>query len=182
MGPSEEGPRSLVGSAGGMLGGMADVTRILSAIEAGDPHAADELLPFVYDELRKLAARRLARERPGQTLQATALVHEAYLRLVGPGAEPRWDDRRHFFAAAAEAMRRILVEAAWHYRHPPRRSVAIQARWRGQPKTVIDHAWKAQERLHRRHFRLTSRGKPSQVATVAVARELCGFIWAIARA
>lgn len=78
--------------------------------------------------------------------------------------------------------RRILVEAAWHYRHQPRRSTTIQARWRGQPKAVVDHAWKAQERLHRRHFRLTSRGKPSQVATVAVARELCGFVWAIARA
>lgn len=78
--------------------------------------------------------------------------------------------------------RRILVEAAWHYRHPPRRSVTIAARWKGQPREIVDHAWKAQERLHRRHFRLTCRGKPSQVATVAVARELCGFIWAIARA
>ena len=94
---------------------MNDVTRILSAIERGDPLAADELLPLVYDELRRLAARRLARENPGQTLQATALVHEAYLRLVGGGghgAEPRWDGRGHFFAAAAEAMRRILVENA----------------------------------------------------------------------
>jgi RNA polymerase sigma factor (TIGR02999 family) len=88
---------------------MADVTPILSAIEAGDPKAAAELLPLVYDELRKLAAQRLARESPGQTLQATALVHEAYLRLVG---EQQFDHRGHFFAAAAEAMRRILVESA----------------------------------------------------------------------
>ena len=91
---------------------MSNVTRILSAIEQGDPSAAEELLPLVYDELRKLAAQNLAREKPGQTLQATALVHEAYLRLVGNGEELHWDNRRHFFAAAAEAMRRILVENA----------------------------------------------------------------------
>jgi RNA polymerase sigma factor (TIGR02999 family) len=91
---------------------MNDVTRILSAIEQGDPHAAGQLLPLVYDELRKLAAQKLAQEKPGQTLQATALVHEAYLRLVGNGAEPHWNSRGHFFAAAAEAMRRILVEKA----------------------------------------------------------------------
>src|SRR5438105_7731394 len=91
---------------------MSDVTRILTAIEQGDPHAAAELLPLVYDELRKLAAQKLAHERPGQTLQATALVHEAYLRLVGTGTGQRWDSRGHFFAAAAEAMRRILVENA----------------------------------------------------------------------
>src|SRR4051794_1814911 len=90
---------------------MNDVTRILSAIEQGDPQAAGELLPLVYDELRKLAAQKLAQERPGQTLQATALVHEAYLRLVG-GPERPWDSRGHFFAAAAEAMRRILVNRA----------------------------------------------------------------------
>jgi RNA polymerase sigma factor (TIGR02999 family) len=91
---------------------MNDVTHILSAIERGDPNAADQLLPLVYDELRRLAAQRLAHERPGQTLQATALVHEAYLRLVGSGEPPRWDGCGHFFAAAAEAMRRILVEEA----------------------------------------------------------------------
>ena len=91
---------------------MADVTQILSAIEAGDPHAAAELLPLVYDELRKLAAARLAGEKPGQTLQPTALVHEAYLRLVGGEHPQGWDGRGHFFAAAAEAMRRILVEQA----------------------------------------------------------------------
>jgi RNA polymerase sigma factor (TIGR02999 family) len=101
---------------------MDEVTRILSAMEQGDPRAAEQLLPLVYDELRKLAASKLAHEKPGQTLQATALVHEAYLRLVTPAqseanrgndqAEPRWNGRGHFFAAAAEAIRRILVENA----------------------------------------------------------------------
>src|SRR5882724_2652437 len=86
---------------------MVDVTQILSAIEAGDPHAAEQLLPLVYDELRKLAAQRLVQERPGQTLQATALVHEAYLRLVDVQQAQPWNSRGHFFAAAAEAMRRI---------------------------------------------------------------------------
>jgi RNA polymerase sigma factor (TIGR02999 family) len=91
---------------------MNDVTRILSAIEQGDPQAAGQLLPLVYDELRKLARRRLDDEKPGQTLQATALVHEAYFRLVGDAQDRPWDSRGHFFAAAAEAMRRILVENA----------------------------------------------------------------------
>jgi RNA polymerase sigma factor (TIGR02999 family) len=90
---------------------MNDVTRILSAIEQGDLHAAEQLLPLVYDELRKLAAAKLAQEKPGQTLQATALVHEAFLRLVGGGPSRGWDSRGHFFAAAAEAMRRILIES-----------------------------------------------------------------------
>jgi RNA polymerase sigma factor (TIGR02999 family) len=91
---------------------MSEVTRILSAMVQGDARAAEQLLPLVYDELRRLAARNLAREKPGQTLTATALVHEAYLRLVGTGDEPRWDSRGHFYVAAAEAMRRILVESA----------------------------------------------------------------------
>ena len=95
---------------------MADVTQILDAIEQGDPHAAAQLLPLVYDELRKLAAQKLAQEKPGQTLQATALVHEAYLRLVVPQRVQPWDSSGHFFAAAAEAMRRILVEQARHKR------------------------------------------------------------------
>jgi RNA polymerase sigma factor (TIGR02999 family) len=93
---------------------MSDVTRILSAIEQGDPHAAGQLLPLVYEELRKLAAQRLAQEKPGQTLDATALVHEAYLRLVDVEKAQAWNGRGHFFAAAAEAMRRILVEQARH--------------------------------------------------------------------
>jgi RNA polymerase sigma factor (TIGR02999 family) len=102
---------------------MDEVTTILSAIEQGDPHAAEQLLPLVYDELRKIAAQQMAQEKPGQTLQATALVHEAYLRLVANpgsassgresgGSKPHWNSRRHFFAAAAEAMRRVLVERA----------------------------------------------------------------------
>ena len=91
---------------------MNEVTRIINAIEAGDPHAAEQLLPLVYNELRKLAASRLAQEKPGQTLDATALVHEAYVRLVDVAAPQDWNSRGHFFAAAAEAMRRILVEQA----------------------------------------------------------------------
>ena len=98
---------------------MSDVTQILAAIEQGDPQASEQLLPLVYEELRKLAGAKLAHEKPGQTLQATALVHEAYLRLVGPASgepsarrDPQWNSRGHFFAAAAEAMRRILIERA----------------------------------------------------------------------
>jgi RNA polymerase sigma factor (TIGR02999 family) len=91
---------------------MSEVTRILSAIEQGDPHAAEQLLPLVYDELRRLAAVKLAQEKPGQTLEATALVHEAYLRLVDVEQAQHWNGRGHFFAAAAEAMRRILIENA----------------------------------------------------------------------
>jgi len=91
---------------------MSDVTRILSQIDSGNPQAAEQLLPLVYDELRKLAAAKLVHEKPGQTLQATALVHEAYLRLADQTVPRMWDNRRHFFAAAAEAMRRILVERA----------------------------------------------------------------------
>jgi RNA polymerase sigma factor (TIGR02999 family) len=91
---------------------MSDVTRLLEAAAAGDRHAAADLLPLVYDELRKLAAARMVAEAPGHTLDATALVHEAYLRLLGPADDHRWDNRGHFFAAAATAMRRILIEAA----------------------------------------------------------------------
>lgn len=91
---------------------MNDVTRILSAIENGEPQATEQLLPLVYDELRKLAAQKLAQEKPGQTLEATALVHEVYLRLVGVEQVPQWNGRGHFFGAAAEAMRRILIESA----------------------------------------------------------------------
>jgi RNA polymerase sigma factor (TIGR02999 family) len=97
---------------------MNDLTRILSAIEQGDAEAAEQLLPLVYDELRKLAAQRLVKEKPGQTLQATALVHEAYLRLVDTDVVDRWERRGHFFAAAAEAMRRILIDRARRKRRP----------------------------------------------------------------
>ena len=120
---------------------MSEVTRILSAIEQGDPHAAAHLLPLVYDELRRLAAAQLAAEKPGQTLQATALVHEAYLRLVDVDRVQHWDSRAHFFAAAAEAMRRILIEQArrkkadkagggWRRRSWPRRSRGRRSRRR----------------------------------------------------
>jgi RNA polymerase sigma factor (TIGR02999 family) len=91
---------------------MSEEPRLLSAVDGGDPHAAEQLLPLVYDELRRIAALKMAQEKPGQTLQATALVHEAYLRLLGGGKAERWDGRTHFFAAAAEAMRRILIENA----------------------------------------------------------------------
>lgn len=109
---------------------MNEVTRVLSAIDQGDPQAAAQLLPLVYDELRKLASQRLAQEKPGQTLQATALVHEAYLRLVDSEREHDWNGRGHFFAAAAEAMRRILVENA-------RRKRAVK-RGGGQVKVELD--------------------------------------------
>jgi RNA polymerase sigma factor (TIGR02999 family) len=105
---------------------MSELTRILCAIEEGDPRAADQLLPLVYDELRKLAAQKLAQENPGQTLQATALVHEAYLRLLGGEQTQDWDGRRHFFAAAAEAMRRILIDRA---RHKQTRKAGGGRRW-----------------------------------------------------
>src|SRR4051812_9422106 len=98
----------------GTLGRMPDLTRLLAAAAAGDRQAAADLLPVVYDDLRMLAALKIAREKPGQTLQATALVHEAYLRVVGLERAQHWDSRRHFFAAAAEAMRRILVDQARH--------------------------------------------------------------------
>src|SRR5262245_43311095 len=113
--PPSDGARVPIGDAAGRPSealSMDEVTRILSAAEHGDPQAAEQLLPLVYDELRKLAAQRLAQEKPGQTLDATALVHEAYLRLVDADLAQNWDSRGHFFAAAAEAMRRILVENA----------------------------------------------------------------------
>ena len=114
---------------------MNDVTRILSAIEAGDPQAAEQLLPLVYDELRRLAAQKMARESPGQTLQATALVHEAYLRLVDADTVQQWNSRGHFFAAAAEAMRRILVERARH-----KRSLKAGGEFRRQDLSDIEPA------------------------------------------
>jgi RNA polymerase sigma factor (TIGR02999 family) len=114
-----------------MVPPVSEVTRILSAIEQGEPHAAEQLLPLVYDELRKLAAARLAKEKPGQTLQPTALVHEAYLRLVGAEKGQDWDSRGHFFAAAAEAMRRILIDQA--------RTKASQRCGGGGQRIDLDH-------------------------------------------
>ena len=110
---------------------MSHVTHVLNAIEAGDPSAAEQLLPLVYDELRKLAAQRMAQEKPGQTLQATALVHEAYLRLVGSDPKQPWDSRGRFFAAAAEAMRRILLNHA--------RDRGRQKRGGGRQRVDLDH-------------------------------------------
>ena len=110
---------------------MTDVTQILSQIEHGDPSAAEQLLPLVYEELRKLAAAKLAQEKPGQTLQATALVHEAYIRLVDVEKAQHWDSRGHFFAAAAEAMRRILVDNA-------RRKQGSKARRRHCSVSMLD--------------------------------------------
>ena len=115
---------------------MNDVTQILSQVEHGDPSAAEQLLPLVYDELRKLAAASMAQEKPGQTLQATALVHEAYLRLVGDG-DARWDGRGHFFASAAEAMRRILIEhARAEERGKARRSASNASSLRTVPRLL----------------------------------------------
>ena len=110
---------------------MSEVTRILSAIEQGDRVAADKLLPLVYDELRRLAAQKLAQEKPGQTLEATALVHEAYVRLVDVEKAQRWDSRGHFFAAAAEAMRRILIDQA--------RQKRSQRRGGGLKRQAVEH-------------------------------------------
>ncbi len=110
---------------------MTDVTRMLSAIEQGDPHAAEQLLPLVYEELRRLAAAKLAQETPGQTLQATALVHEAYLRLIDTDKASAWHNRGHFFAAAAEAMRRILIDQA--------RTKQSQRRGGGRQRIDLEH-------------------------------------------
>jgi len=124
---------------------MTDVTQILSAIEKGDPRAAEQLLPLVYEELRKLATAKMAQEKPGHTLQATALIHEAYLRLVNVEQAQHWDSRAHFFAAAAEAMRRILVEAARRKqalrRGGDRQRVPldeVQIQLPGKPEELID--------------------------------------------
>jgi RNA polymerase sigma factor (TIGR02999 family) len=118
---------------------MSDVTRILSDIEQGDPHAAEQLLPLVYDELRRLAAERMAQEQPGQTLQATALVHEAYLRLVDVEKAQHWDSRGHFFAAAAQAMRRILIDAARRKRIAPRVAIeGLQLAARGDDERLLE--------------------------------------------
>src|SRR5438046_1796506 len=115
---------------------MNEVTRVLSAIEGGDPHAAEQLLPLVYDELRKLAAQKLAHEKPGQTLEATALVHEAYLRLVG---DQHFANRRHFFAAAARAMRRILIDSARRKQLAPRVDIeGLQLASRGADERLLE--------------------------------------------
>jgi RNA polymerase sigma factor (TIGR02999 family) len=180
-----------------MLGGMGDVTRILSAIEAGDPRAASELLPLVYDELRKLATARLAGEQPGQTLEATALVHEAYLRLVG-GHQPRdWDGRGHFFAAAAEAMRRILLNrirdkgrqkrgGSWRRVDLDRVAVADQAS--EEDLVAIDDALQDLARRNQPCAELvklrffTGLTLDEAAAAMGIARRTANRYWAFARA
>jgi RNA polymerase sigma factor (TIGR02999 family) len=180
---------------------MSDITHVLTAIEQGDAHAAEQLLPLVYDELRKLAAARLAQEKPGHTLQATALVHEAYLRLVGDagkGSKTKpWSGRSHFFAAAAEAMRRILVEAARQkatQKRGGRRQrvdldqLAPAAGERSEELLVLDealdqleqHDAQAAELVKLRYFA----GLSHQEAALAlgIGRRAADRLWALARA
>jgi RNA polymerase sigma factor (TIGR02999 family) len=145
---------------------MSDVTQILSQIEQGDPQAAERLLPLVYDELRKLAAAKLAQEKPGQTLQATALVHEAYLRLIDQSSPQEFDNRGHFFAAAAEAMRRILVERTRQQDCLKRGGNLSRVELSNVEPTVLpmacddllalDEALQKLEQLHPRHAQLTN--------------------------
>jgi DNA-directed RNA polymerase specialized sigma24 family protein len=168
---------------------MNEVTRILSAIEKGDPRAAEQLLPLVYDELRRVAAEKMAREKPGQTLQPTALVHEAYLRLVAPSQSAsqagqketvHWDSRRHFFAAAAEAMRRILVEQA--------RRKGTAKRGGGRARMALDEALQALERhdsqaadlVKLRYF--GGLGHQEAAQTLGISRRAADRLWVIARA
>src|SRR6266511_6357467 len=175
---------------------MSEVTRILSAIEQGDPHAAEQLLPLVYDELRKLAAQKLAQEKPGQTLQATALVHEAYLRLVDAESSPNWNSRGHFFAAAAEAMRRILVDNARRKQSKKRdgHRVALDlddlaaTSERTDDVLDIDAALvslaaadpQAAELVKLRYFAGLS--IPQAAAALGIAPRTADFLWAYARA
>jgi RNA polymerase sigma factor (TIGR02999 family) len=175
---------------------MDAITKVLNAIERGDPHAAEQLLPLVYDELRKLAAERMAQEKPGQTLQATALVHEAYLRLVG-GDQPRdWDGRGHFFAAAAEAMRRILINRARDKRRQKRGGglprvdldrllVADQAS--DEELVAIDDALQELARRNARcaelvELRFFTGLTLDEAAAMGIARRTANRYWAFARA
>jgi RNA polymerase sigma factor (TIGR02999 family) len=174
---------------------MSDVTHILAAIDQGDPHAAAQLLPLIYDELRKLAAARLAQEKPGQTLQPTALVHEAYLRLVGAEQDRHWNSRGHFFAAAAEAMRRILVERARRNathnhggRARPLDQVAPAADDRFQELLELDEALNELEQHDAPAARLVKlryfAGLSHQEAAEAlgIGRRAADRLWALARA
>jgi RNA polymerase sigma factor (TIGR02999 family) len=175
---------------------MPDVTRLLDAAAAGDPKAAAELLPLVYDELRKLAAARMAEERPGQTLQATALVHEAYLRLVGGTRAQEWNGRGHFFAAAAEAMRRILVEAARRKGRDKRggdreridlEGLAVTAPEPSDDLLALDEALaqlatsdpQAAELVKLRYF--AGMTIPQAAAALGIAPRTADFLWAYAK-
>jgi RNA polymerase sigma factor (TIGR02999 family) len=175
---------------------MSEVTRILTEIEKGDPHAAGQLLPLVYDELRKLAAQKLAGEKAGQTLEATALVHEAYLRLVDTEQAQEWNSRGHFFAAAAEAMRRILVERARHKQRlkhgGDRRRVELEGLELAAPEQsedllALDEALaqlavsdpQAAELVQLRYFGgLTI---PAAAEVLGIAPRTADFLWAYAR-
>jgi RNA polymerase sigma factor (TIGR02999 family) len=176
---------------------MREVTQILSAIEQGDSHAAEQLLPLVYEELRKLASQKLAQERPDQTLEATALVHEAYLRLVDVDQAQGWNSRGHFFAAAAEAMRRILVEAARRKQSLKRGGgrqridldgLVLAAPAPGDDLLALDEALvrlaaadpQAAELVKLRHF--AGLTVPEAAAALGVAPRTADFLWAYARA
>lgn len=176
---------------------MSDVTRVLSALHQGDPQAANQLLPLVYDELRKLAAHRLAQENPGQTLQATALVHEAYVRLVDDNASAGWDSRGHFFAAAAEAMRRILVEQARRKQAIKRGGdakrveldeLAIASEARAEDLLALDEALSELERhdpqaaklVKLRYFAGLSHQDSAD--TLGITRRAADRLWTVARA
>jgi RNA polymerase sigma factor (TIGR02999 family) len=178
-------------------GPLSELTEIIRAIESGDPLAADKLLPLVYDELRKLAAAKISDEPAGQTLQATALVHEAYLRLVGDGEPPHWDSRGHFFAAAAEAMRRILVDAARRKKRLKRggnqvrqelEQVEIVAPEVREDLVVLDEALdrlaavdrQAAELVHLRYFAGTTLPEAAQL--MGISPRTADRLWAYARA
>jgi RNA polymerase sigma factor (TIGR02999 family) len=176
---------------------MADASQLLLAITHGDPYAAGQLLPLVYDELRRLAAQKLAQEKPGQTLQPTALVHEAYLRLVGPEAADHWDSRGHFFAAAAEAMRRILVDNARRRAALKRGGSARRVEWDDQLAVAgppdedllaLDEALDELERHDPKTARLVKlryfSGLTQQQAAeaIGVTRRVADRLWAVAKA
>jgi RNA polymerase sigma factor (TIGR02999 family) len=176
---------------------MSDVTQLLQSIEQGDPKAAAELLPLVYDELRKLAAAKLAQERPGQTLDATALVHEAYLRLVGAEADVQWNGRGHFFAAAAEAMRRILIDQARRkqsQRHGGERrredveGVEVAAPGPSLDLLALDEALGELEKVDELKARLvklryfTGLTSPQAAEALGISRTTADRYWAYARA
>src|SRR5262245_61694741 len=175
---------------------MSEVTRILSAIKKGESNAAEQLLPLVDDELRKLAAQKMVRESPGQTLQPTALVHEAYLRLVNVDKAPQWESRRHFFAAAAEAMRRILIERARRKGTVKRggdrsrmdfEQIAVPGEERSLQLLALDEAINALERhdaqaaelVKLRYF--AGLGHQEAAQTLGIGRRAADRIWAVAR-
>lgn len=176
---------------------MSEVTRILSAIEEGDAHAGEQLLPLVYDELRKLAAVQLAQEKPGQTLNATALVHEVYLRLVDADKAPHWDGRRHFFAAAAEAMRRILVDRARRkgaFKRGGGRArkdleeISVPGEERSLQLLALDEALQALEQHDTQAAQLVKLryfaglGHQEAAKALGIGRRAADRIWAVARA